>query len=388
MTLSGLFGVGHGDEQARRRWAAGRSRSSSASRSRRATWCGPLAAVDRLADRAHLPDARPSRPRERRAQPGPHRRHLRGADGRARPGRLRRRLRGRAEVELRRPDRPARHAPTSSSTDRASRPFPRRARRATSHDVPTASRRPCRSSSTRSRSNGEKSNVADRHRDRRRLRASCPTSTRSTGSRATTRCSQRLGPGDVLIEEQFAEGARRRRRRLLRGRDALGRHGDADRGRRSTATRPILQGSIVTDGDARSRSRRARDPITMLVSVERGRRRRRRPGARSRRRLPTVSRRSRSRTRPSTRTRSHGQLDQIVYLLYALLAMSVVISLFGIANSLFLSIHERTGELGVLRAIGATTRPGPAGDPLRERDHLGDRRRARHRRRDRLRGGS
>ncbi len=34
--------------------------------------------------------------------------------------------------------------------------------------------------------------------------------------------------------------------------------------------------------------------------------------------------------------------------------MSVVISLFGIANSLFLSIHERTGELGVLRAIGAT----------------------------------
>ena len=49
------------------------------------------------------------------------------------------------------------------------------------------------------------------------------------------------------------------------------------------------------------------------------------------------------------------QLNQIVYLLYALLAMSIVISLFGIANSLFLSIHERTREFGVLRAIGATT---------------------------------
>ena len=49
-----------------------------------------------------------------------------------------------------------------------------------------------------------------------------------------------------------------------------------------------------------------------------------------------------------------GQLDQFVYLLYALLAMSVVISLFGIANSLFLSIHERTREFGLLRAIGAT----------------------------------
>jgi putative ABC transport system permease protein len=48
------------------------------------------------------------------------------------------------------------------------------------------------------------------------------------------------------------------------------------------------------------------------------------------------------------------QTDQIVYLLYALLAMSVVISLFGIANSLFLSIHERTREFGLLRAIGAT----------------------------------
>jgi len=48
------------------------------------------------------------------------------------------------------------------------------------------------------------------------------------------------------------------------------------------------------------------------------------------------------------------QLDQLVYLLYALLAMSVVISMFGIANSLFLSIHERTRELGMLRAVGAT----------------------------------
>jgi putative ABC transport system permease protein len=47
-------------------------------------------------------------------------------------------------------------------------------------------------------------------------------------------------------------------------------------------------------------------------------------------------------------------LDQFIYLLYALLAMSVVISLFGIANSLFLSIHERTREFGLLRAVGAT----------------------------------
>jgi putative ABC transport system permease protein len=48
------------------------------------------------------------------------------------------------------------------------------------------------------------------------------------------------------------------------------------------------------------------------------------------------------------------QINQVVYLLYALLAMSLLISLFGIANSLFLSIHERTREFGLLRAVGAT----------------------------------
>ena len=60
------------------------------------------------------------------------------------------------------------------------------------------------------------------------------------------------------------------------------------------------------------------------------------------------------RTRARVQRLARAQLDQIVYLLYALLAMSIVISMFGIANSLFLSIHERTRELGMLRAIGAT----------------------------------
>ena len=58
--------------------------------------------------------------------------------------------------------------------------------------------------------------------------------------------------------------------------------------------------------------------------------------------------------RADYRETAQDELNQIVYLLYALLAMSIVISLFGIANSLFLAIHERTGELGVLPAVGAT----------------------------------
>ena len=50
------------------------------------------------------------------------------------------------------------------------------------------------------------------------------------------------------------------------------------------------------------------------------------------------------------------QVQQLVNLFYALLILAIVISLFGIANTLALSIHERTRELGMLRAIGMSRR--------------------------------
>jgi putative ABC transport system permease protein len=50
------------------------------------------------------------------------------------------------------------------------------------------------------------------------------------------------------------------------------------------------------------------------------------------------------------------QVDQLVNLFYALLALAILVSLFGIANTLALSIHERTRELGMLRAIGMSRR--------------------------------
>jgi putative ABC transport system permease protein len=49
-----------------------------------------------------------------------------------------------------------------------------------------------------------------------------------------------------------------------------------------------------------------------------------------------------------------AQFDQIINLMYALLALAAVIALVNIANSLVLSIHERTREVGLLRAVGST----------------------------------
>jgi putative ABC transport system permease protein len=51
-----------------------------------------------------------------------------------------------------------------------------------------------------------------------------------------------------------------------------------------------------------------------------------------------------------------AQLDPLVNLMYGLLGLAVLISLINIANSMALSIHERTRELGLLRAVGMTRR--------------------------------
>jgi putative ABC transport system permease protein len=55
------------------------------------------------------------------------------------------------------------------------------------------------------------------------------------------------------------------------------------------------------------------------------------------------------------KTQTDG-IKSVLNILYVLLALSVVVSLFGIVNTLVLTVFERTRELGMLRAIGLTRR--------------------------------
>jgi putative ABC transport system permease protein len=51
-----------------------------------------------------------------------------------------------------------------------------------------------------------------------------------------------------------------------------------------------------------------------------------------------------------------GQVNQVLTIVYGMLALAIIIALMGIANTLALSIHERSRELGLLRAVGQSRR--------------------------------
>ena len=65
---------------------------------------------------------------------------------------------------------------------------------------------------------------------------------------------------------------------------------------------------------------------------------------------------TRVQTREEWIDKEDEEISQFLLLLYVLLALSVIVSLFGMVNTLALSVFERTRELGMLRAVGMTRR--------------------------------
>jgi len=116
----------------------------------------------------------------------------------------------------------------------------------------------------------------------------------------------------------------------------------------------LLGNLIVTADELRTRFG-ARQPSMTFIRLA--------PGANAERVKDEISRRV-DRRFPTVDTLNQQELkdnqeesiQQVVNLFYAMLALAIVISLLGIITTLVLSIHERTRELGMLRAVGMTRR--------------------------------
>ncbi|MBY8876843.1 ABC transporter permease [Actinacidiphila acidipaludis] len=52
----------------------------------------------------------------------------------------------------------------------------------------------------------------------------------------------------------------------------------------------------------------------------------------------------------------HKQVNQLLYMIYGLLALAIIVAILGVVNTLALSVVERTREIGLMRAIGTSRR--------------------------------
>ncbi len=160
-----------------------------------------------------------------------------------------------------------------------------------------------------------------------------------------------LGGDRAVVEEQYAQGAHLSMGDTIRATTATGRT-SAFRVAGIYRDPDVFNQGFMLANSSFNRAFTARDPIFLLATVDPGQD----PVAVKNRVAVALKPypAAIARTNAEYRDEIGSRIDSILYLLYVLLAMSVVISLFGIVNTLVLSITERTREIGMLRAIGLT----------------------------------
>ena len=120
------------------------------------------------------------------------------------------------------------------------------------------------------------------------------------------------------------------------------------------ASRKTKRGSPSATDDLPRARRRIREPEDVVTSSHMRRRRHGRQHAAARHALASFPDARRTPPRSSSRTRRQDQHAADADLRAA--RAVVIVSLFGIVNTLILSIYERTRELGMMRAIGTSRR--------------------------------
>jgi putative ABC transport system permease protein len=165
---------------------------------------------------------------------------------------------------------------------------------------------------------------------------------------------RRLTDGQVIVDKSFAEGNGLATGDRVRFLTQIGAEPDLEVVGEFEDKADLLGSAIVTQG-LMERQFDQRDDLIDFVKLA--------PGADAERVQTTLAALMQRefpiaevRNQQELKENQEEQINQLLGLIYALLALAVIVSLFGIANTLALSIHERTRELGMLRAIGMSRR--------------------------------
>jgi putative ABC transport system permease protein len=160
----------------------------------------------------------------------------------------------------------------------------------------------------------------------------------------------RLGPRDVVVDDAWAKGEGIEVGDRIRVLTALEKRPEFTVRGAVTDNADLIGNLLVAQDSLRSEFGTTAPSLT-LIRLEPGAN----AGAVQRRIADSIERRyptAEVLNQKELKDKQASQINALLGLVYALLSLAVIVSLFGIVNTLALSIHERTRELGMLRAVG------------------------------------